>query len=170
MVYREGILMRGFMRVCAGFEVNIMDASCGFVGFTGFCTTPASDLADAKLYIGVGNNPQKHSNPQSDISPIYSFGNDNEEDRCCSLAECVPGDIVTHLDGSRWKVVRTGSYGAAWLGAGAMWLGPVDADLDIATNGDLRPVIAGSPFGEEFYCLGHYDPDAPDWYNFGGVE
>jgi len=75
----------------------------------------------------------------------------------------VPGDIVTHLDGSRWKVVRTGPGRAVWLGASAVWLGAVDADLrDIREDG-LRAVVASSALSEEFFCLGHYDQDADDW-------
>lgn len=147
----------------AGFDVNIQGRKCGFRGFCGCGYSYVWDLADAKLYIGVPNNPQNPLNPQTEFETCLVAGNDNEADRCCSLVECVPGDIVTHLDGSRWKVMRTGSCGAAWLGAGAVWLGSVDADLSDIREDNLRPVISNSPFGEQFFCLGHYDPDADDW-------
>lgn len=65
--------------------------------------------------------------------------NDNERDFCGHLQDCQIGDVVTHLDHRRWKVI--GRIAEHW-------------QLQEIGEG-FRRIIMVHNCNEEFYSLGH---------------
>lgn len=90
------------------------------------------------------------------MADMHGSMNDNAEDRSRPLRECVSGDVVTHLDGSRWEVIHAPDKPMFFLKkVGVQWQTGLD--------GPCLHVIPGGTLEEDFFCLGHYDPDTHGW-------